>query len=247
MRREGVGHAAHARGVGMDPVRQDLGGMQRHPLHQKGHEGGAGRSGDLGIDGVEGPGIGAEPGRRAHAADKDGDAAAFEPVDDGQEMGPHAVGGDQLHHVVGAQGQDAEVGLDRHVAIDPPQTVGGGVAGDAGADDPDWRRGVFKAFGQLTREALGRFQAVASGQGVAQEGDDAFRSRAVGARAQRKTRIGPVTRAGSARWGGKGMAVSFPGIRRRARLSFREGRGVWTKRPWRRRLRPGTDARDERP
>ena len=232
MGREGVGHPAHPSGVGMDPVRQDIGGMQRHPLHQEGHEGRAGRPGDLGIDGVEGPGVGAEPGRRAHAADEDGDAAALEPVDDGEEIGSDPVGGNQLHHVVGAQGQDAEVGLGGNVPIHPPQTVGGGVAGDAGADDPDGRLGALKAFGQLTRQALGGFQAVAGGQGVAQEGDDAFRRRAVGAAAQRKTRIGAVARAGSARRGGKGMAVSFPGIRRQARLSFREGQGAWPKRPW---------------
>ena len=90
----------------------------------------------LRIDAFEGPAvIGPEIRCRAHAAEKNGNVAIGEALQDRLDRGARHLRLDPAQHVVGAELDDHGVGAFRHRPIEPRQPAGSGIAGDAGIDD----------------------------------------------------------------------------------------------------------------
>ena len=117
--------------VGVDAVRETEVRVQGHAFQQEGIERHIVRSSGGGKDGVEDARIGADPGRSAHAAQQHPRRPGQKSVEDRVEVGPHAIGRDRLHQIIGAQGDDAQVRARGHGAIQPPQAVTHRIARDA--------------------------------------------------------------------------------------------------------------------
>ena len=124
--------------------------------------------GKLGIDRIEPRGIvGPHVGRRQHAGKQHFDATRLQLFDHRNKVLAAFLGRDATQGVVGAKFENDALGAVRNRPIDPRQTAGGRVAGDAGIADrhvvPLRAQGLFQPGGEgvFGRQLVARHQAVA--------------------------------------------------------------------------------------
>ena len=146
--------------VGGDAVEEE--GIEQHAVFGR----------QLGIDALEGLiVIGAEIGRRAHAAQQNGDMAVGQALEDLVQGVARHLRIDPAQHVVGAELEDDGVGSRRHRPVEAGKPVGGGIAGNAGILDLRGDSLVGKRGLQARHEAILGGQAETCRQRVAERHD----------------------------------------------------------------------------
>jgi hypothetical protein len=114
----------------------------------------------------------ADHGGRLQARDHHADVAALELLDDVDEVGARLGRIEPAQQIVAAQRHDTQTGVRLDREVHPREAVGGGVARDPGAANPDGMTQPNQRGLQLSRERNGGRQAVTGGDRVAQNGDD---------------------------------------------------------------------------
>ena len=181
----------------MDAVPLVEGLVARHPLQQKRHERDAVFRRERRIDLVKGDDVvAAVVRRRFHAGEDHRDAARLRPLDDLREVALQLLGRQTAQAVVAAErdDQDADVAVER--PVEPRQSAGRRIAGDAGVHDLEVEPCRVEALLQQRRIRRGLGDAEAGGQAVAEHGD----ARARAGRRRGAAGAGAAVAAGARRW-----------------------------------------------